>query len=155
MPDKIHKYQSLVNKTIPITRYMQWSIDELDQEGITSTTVLKPNINVHGTGFAGSVYAAAMATGWTLLKYWYDENEFEIKFSHKSTLLAAEANIKYLAPVIGDFSCSAKIDKGNQAYVKLITRLENKISCALPLEVEVLCNSKVCAILNVHFVFKS
>ena len=49
------------------SRYMQWSIDQLTSESISSTALLEPGINVHGTGFAGSVYAA-MATGWTLLK---------------------------------------------------------------------------------------
>ena len=148
MSNKIQKYQSLVNETIPISRYMQWSIDELNNRSITSKTLLEPNINVHGTGFAGSVYAAAMATGWTLLKCWYDEKEF------KTTLLAAEANIKYLSPVTTDFICQAEIDHQNTNYSKLKNRMQQQQSCAFPLEIEVLCNKQVCAILKVQFVFK-
>ena len=148
MQNTIKKYQSLVNDTIPISRYMQWSIDELSNVSITTKTLLAPNINVHGTGFAGSVYAAAMASGWTLLKSWYDKQSFE------ATLLAAEANIKYLSPVTTDFICSAGFDTQSQQYTKLVQRMQEKRSCAYPIEVEVRCNNKVCAILTVQFVFK-
>jgi thioesterase domain-containing protein len=148
MNNQIQKYQSLVNDTIPISRYMQWKIDELSKSRIITTTLLAPNINVHGTGFAGSVYAAAMATGWTLLKCWYDEQSFN------TTLLAAEASIKYLSPVNSDFTCIALIDSSSTEYNKLVQRMQDHRSCAYPLTVEVRCGNKVCAILNVQFVFK-
>ena len=125
MQNNIQKYQSLVNKTIPISQYMHWTINKLTNIEISSTTLLAPNINVHGTGFAGSVYAAAMATGWTLLKHWYDEQKFE------TTLLAAEANIKYISPVNTDFTCTAEIDNQSSQYIKLIQRLQEKRSCAV------------------------
>jgi thioesterase domain-containing protein len=148
MQNKLDKYQSLVNDTIPISRYMQWSINELSEKTIITKTLLAPNINVHGTGFAGSVYAAAMASGWTLLKYWYDDMSF------KTTLLAAEANIKYMSPVTTDFTCQATLDSQSKEYIKLLQRMQAGKSCAYPLKVEIRCNDKVCAILNVQFVFK-
>lgn len=127
---------------------MQWSINELSLQHISTTTLLAPNINVHGTGFAGSVYSAAMATGWTLLKSWCDEQQF------KAVLVAAEANIRYLSPINTDFNCHSHINNTNVQFIKLVKRLREQRSCAFPLEVEVLCHNKVCAILNVQFVFK-
>ena len=144
----INHYQSLVHQNIPLAEYMEWSIQKLSDSEIATLTQLTPNINVHGTVFAGSIYAAAMATGWTLLKCWNDHAKYETE------LVAAEAEIKYLRPVISDFECAAQLDKSHENYAKLIARLNNNKSCGIDLPVEVVCNSEVCAILKITFVFK-
>ncbi|MCW8877288.1 MAG: thioesterase domain-containing protein [Kangiellaceae bacterium] len=144
----INQYQSLVHQNIPLTEYMEWSIQKLAPSDISTLTQLTPNINVHGTAFAGSIYAAAMATGWTLLKCWNDHANYETE------LVAAEADIKYFRPVISDFECSAQLNKTHESYSKLINRLNENRSCAIKLPVEVTCNSELCAILKITFVFK-
>lgn len=144
----LKKYQSLVNEAIPITDYMQWSIEQLTTQQISTITRLEPNINIHGTVYAGSIYAAAMATGWTVLKYWCDNHHYETQ------LVAAEASIKYLSPVAANFSCHSNIDITAPQYIKLVDRLHIQQSCGYLLDVEVHCNSKVCAILNIQYVFQ-
>lgn len=142
------KYQSLVHQTIPVSKAIGWDIESLDIHYIKAHIKLAPNINIHGTGFAGSIYAAAMATGWTLLKCWYEENHYSAE------LVAAEANIQYLAPVTEDFYCLATLDKSEPQYRKLQERLSQPKSCGYQLPVKVECNEKVCAILTIQFVFK-
>ena len=142
------KYQSLVNQTIPISKEIGWHIKSLSAEKITANVELQPNINIHGTGFAGSLFAAAMATGWTLLKCWQDTNQF------KGELVAAEANIQYKRPVPEDFECISQIETGTDQYKKLNSRLSASKSCGFMQAVEIHCQSKVCAILNIQFVFK-
>lgn len=142
------KYQSMVNETIPVSQYMQWKIKELTPFKILTETKLAPNINIHGTAFAGSIYSAAMATGWTLLKCWYDS------YQYKTELVAAEANIKYLSPVPEDFLCTAELSKSSNNYQHLTERMKQQKSCGFPLAVKISCQSSVCAILNVQFVFK-
>ena len=115
---------------------------------IQCETKLEPNINIHGTAFAGSIYAAGMATGWTLMKCWYDANQYEAE------LVAAEANIKYLKPVQGDFQSTSKIPAESEALKKLISRLKQNRSCGFPVKVEIACGNQLCAILEVNFVFK-
>ncbi|WP_196140066.1 YiiD C-terminal domain-containing protein [Aliikangiella sp. G2MR2-5] len=144
----LQKYQSLVHSTIPLTQYMKWSILTLSEFEITTSTQLAPNINVHGTGFAGSIYAAAMATGWTLLKCWYDQHHYNTE------LVAAEANIKYFKPVNENFTCQASLSSDSEQYQKLVKRLDNNKSCGFKQKVELLCNGEVCAKLTVSFVFK-
>jgi thioesterase domain-containing protein len=146
--DSIKKYQKLVNDTIPISQYMQWQIQSLQSDAIETLTSLAPNVNVHGTGFAGSVYSAGVATGWTLLKQWQEHHQY------KATLVAAEANIKYCRPADDDLTCKARLDQNSDAFAKLIQRQQNNSSCAYPLKVEVICKQKVCAILEILFVFK-
>ncbi|TQV88797.1 YiiD C-terminal domain-containing protein [Aliikangiella coralliicola] len=144
----LKKYQKMVNESIPMTRYMEWSIQTLSSTHISTISQLSPNINVHGTGFAGSIYAAAMATGWTLLKCWYDHHQFDAE------LVAAEATIKYKCPVTSDFECKAILDQRTPQYEKLTERLSNLRSCGFSQEVEIICDAKVCAILTIQFVFK-
>ncbi len=141
-------YQELVRETIPLTQYMDWQIKTLSPMQIHSQTMLAPNINIHGTAFAGSIYAAAMATGWTLMKCWYDSNQYQAE------LVAAEANIKYLRPVTSDFECLAQITPESDALRKLISRLEQNRSCGFPVKIEIICQNQLCAILEVSFVFK-
>ena len=143
-----NKYQKLVNQTIPISQQIGWQIESLSAEKIVAHTQLAPNINIHGTGFAGSLFAAAMATGWTLLKYWSDQQTF------RSELVAAEANIKYLSPVTDDFICEATLDTTSDAYAQLLLRFAADKNARLLQDVEVRCNDNLCAILQVQFVFK-
>lgn len=148
MRELLKKYQNMVNAHIPLTKYMEWSIQSISPQEIKAITQLTPNINVHGTAYAGSIYAAAMATGWTLMKCWYDHHEFQTE------LVAAEANIKYLAPVSADFECESKIDLNSPKYLKLYERMQESRSCGYPLIVNINCNNKTCAILEVNYVFK-
>jgi len=142
------KYQKLVTETIPLTDYMQWNILCLNKHSIETETQLSPNINIHGTAFAGSIYAAAMASGWTLLKFWYDFHHYDTE------LVAAGANIQYLKPVQSDFICTATLDPESEPMKKLTQRMTSQKSCALPLEVRVFSLGECCAILEVNFVFK-
>ncbi len=142
------KYQSLVTQEIPIAKYMGWHITQLSPFNIQTNVQLQPNINVHKTAFAGSIYAACMATGWTLLKCWYDHYQFS------ADLVAAEANIKYFAPVAGDFECFAHIDRQNSQYKKLESRLSQNQSCAFTQKIDLKHQLHLCASMEVIFVFK-
>ncbi|WP_444995974.1 YiiD C-terminal domain-containing protein [Aliikangiella sp. IMCC44359] len=143
-----NKYQLLVNKTIPISKKLGWKIQQITPKMIITTTNLEPNINIHGTAFAGSIYAAGMATGWTLLKCWYDQQNYN------ADLVAAEANIKYIKPVYQDFLCRSQLEEKSPNHTKLITRLSQNKSCGVEQKVEIECDSSICAILNIQFVFK-
>lgn len=142
------KYQKLVNDTIPVSKAIGWQIQTLNPFEILARIAIEPNINIHGTVFAGSIYASAMATGWTLCQCWQEENGFNAE------LVAAEANIKYFAPIPGDFQCQAKISSKDPSYAKLVARMKIPKSCAYSLNVEIIYDSQVCAILSINFVFK-
>jgi thioesterase domain-containing protein len=97
----IAKYQQLVHQKIPITQAMGWQIVRLDKDVIRCKAPLVNNINIHGTGFAGSIYALAMASAWTLVQFLLDHHQLE------NVLVAADASIKYLKPVKTDIPAEA------------------------------------------------
>jgi thioesterase domain-containing protein len=88
-----------IRAAIPISATMQFSIGHLQVGEIQVTAPLQPNINVHGTGFAGSIYSLAILTGWALCTHILDEH------SEDADLVVGKAEITYRAPVENDLDC--------------------------------------------------
>ena len=88
-----------IHDAIPLSDSMQFSIDHLDLDSIRVSAPLSPNINIHGTGFAGSLYSIAVLTGWALCTHIIDESGIDAE------LVVARAEIAYRAPVESDIEC--------------------------------------------------
>jgi thioesterase domain-containing protein len=91
-----------IHATIPLSVAMQFSIDHLDQDEIRVSAPLSPNINIHGTGFAGSLYSIAVLTGWALCMHIIDESGIDAE------LVVARAEIAYRAPVKSAIECRCR-----------------------------------------------
>ena len=85
-----------IRAAIPVSDAMQFSIDYLQPEEIRVSAPLQPNINVHGTGFAGSIYSLAILTGWALCTHILNEHSVD------ADLVVGKAEICYGAPVETD-----------------------------------------------------
>ena len=92
--------QQKIRESIPLSDAMQFGIDSLSLDAIAVSAPLPPNINIHGTGFAGSIYSVAVLTGWALCTHILDAMEIEAE------LVVAKAEIRYRAPVTGDLQCN-------------------------------------------------
>ena len=99
MPDHLVKLQKKIHRGIPLSRAMEFEISELTPNSIRVQAPLAPNVNVHGTGFAGSIYSIAVLSGWALCTHIMDVRGM------KGDLVVAGAEIKYRAPVAADFFC--------------------------------------------------
>lgn len=95
-----------IRAAIPLSDAMQFSIEQLELDRIIVTAPLEPNINIHGTGFAGSIYSVAVLTGWALCTHIIDELALDAE------LVVARAEIAYRAPVTGDLECRCSVDAG-------------------------------------------
>lgn len=96
-----------IRAAIPLSEAMNFSIEQLQQGGIRVSAPLQPNINIHGTGFAGSIYSLAVLTGWALCTHILEQLTVD------TDLVVARAEITYRAPVEGDFDCrcSASVEQ--------------------------------------------
>jgi thioesterase domain-containing protein len=92
--------QQKIRRAIPLSEAMQFSIRGLSMDAIEVAAPLEPNINIHGTGFAGSIYSLGVLTGWALCTHIMDELGIEAE------LVVARAEIRYRAPVNGELECS-------------------------------------------------
>lgn len=101
MTDPRTNLQNRIRSTIPISEAMQFSIVELSPNSITVRAPLTPNVNIHGTGFAGSIYSIAVLAGWGLSTHIMD------LLGMNAELVVSKAEIKYRAPVTGPIECRA------------------------------------------------
>ncbi len=104
---------SKIREAIPLSESMQFSIDRLDTGGIRVSAPLTPNINIHGTGFAGSIYSVAVLTGWALCTHIIDDSNID------ADLVVGRAEISYRAPVTGNIDCHCDInDQQREAFLQ-------------------------------------
>ena len=96
--------EAKIHATIPLARAMQFHIEALDTEGIEVSAPLEPNVNIHGTGFAGSIYSVAVLSGWALCTHILEAAGVD------ADLVVARAEIRYRAPVTGELRCRGGCD---------------------------------------------
>ncbi|HKJ51776.1 MAG TPA: YiiD C-terminal domain-containing protein [Gammaproteobacteria bacterium] len=112
--------QQKIRASIPLSEAMQFTIESLDSEAIRVSAPLEPNINIHGTGFAGSIYSIAVLTGWALCTHILEDAGIDAE------LVVAKAEIRYRAPVTGELNCTAKVDAGARDLFLRATRGQSK-----------------------------
>jgi thioesterase domain-containing protein len=90
------------HQEIPISAAMKVEVVEFANDRLVVRAPLAPNINVHGTAFAGSLYALAALCGWGMT--W-----LQLKSRHiDGGIVIADGHIHYAAPVQQEIvaSCS-------------------------------------------------
>ena len=85
--------QQTWHSTIPLSQFMQLQITSFDGFSLQCQAPLAPNINLHQTMFAGSIYTLATLTGWGMLYLQLQS------LGLAGAQVLAEGNIRYLQPV--------------------------------------------------------
>ena len=107
MPDHLTKLQEKIRGGIPLSETMGFEIFELTPNLIRVQAPLVPNVNVHGSGFAGSIYSVAVLAGWALCTHIMNVRGMV------GDLVVASAEIKYRAPVTGNILCSSEASEAD------------------------------------------
>ncbi len=110
--------ETLIADGIPLVRCMGVKVREFDGTRLGLWAPLAPNANVHGTGFAGSVYAMGVLTGWGLVTLQLGLREV------RADIVVANASVRYLRPVDGDLhaSCEMSPEQLGDAMARLERR---------------------------------
>ncbi|MEM9102988.1 MAG: YiiD C-terminal domain-containing protein [Pseudomonadota bacterium] len=95
------EWQKLIEEKIPLSQALGFSIESLTEDAIRCTAPLEPNLNVHNTGFAGSLYSLCTLTSWTLISHLMSVQK------KTASVLLREGNIRYLKPVEQSITISA------------------------------------------------
>lgn len=104
MDANCRKLQSTWHAEIPIAAAMGAEISSFADDELVVCAGLDPNINVHGTAFAGSLYAIAALTGWGLA--WLKLRDTGLD----GRIVLAEGRIEYLRAVAEDIVCRCRFD---------------------------------------------
>lgn len=78
---------------IPLSSYMQLTVQSLDAQRLICSAPLEPNINLHQTMFAGSIYTLGTLTGWGMVWLLLKDQQLD------ADIVLADAQIRYLKPV--------------------------------------------------------
>ena len=139
--DAAAKLEQKIRDTIPLSAAMQFKIDALSQNAIAVSAPLSPNVNIHGTGFAGSIYSLAVLTGWALCSHMLEQMGID------ADLVVAKAEIRYRAPVTDDLRCNTSAGiRDRETFLRDIRR-RGKGLLALTIEV----GDKPSAVLQASF----
>ncbi|ACA88864.1 thioesterase domain-containing protein [Shewanella woodyi] len=128
------------HKTIPVSEFMQIAPVAFDGESLAVSAPLAPNINLHKTMFAGSIYTLATLTGWGMV--WLQQSLAKVE----GDIVLAEGQIRYLAPI--DVNPVAKTEWPDAD----LSALQRGKRVRIPLMVELWCGDKKCAIFEGRFI---
>jgi thioesterase domain-containing protein len=121
--------RDLWHARIPLSAAMELEPLHFADHALELRAPLHPNRNVHETGFAGSLYAAAVLCGWGLV-------HLELASAGlPGTVVVARAGIEYRRPVTGDFRCRCEVS--GPVLEAALDALREEGRCRLELTVEV------------------
>ena len=129
MTGEAGQLQQSIRASIPLSEAMQFSIIELNPRNILVQAPLEPNVNIHGTGFAGSIYSLAVLTGWALSTHIMALKQMQ------GNLVVAKAEISYRAPLTDSIQCRTQVSEEDCAAFQL--SFESKGTAKLALKVEI------------------
>lgn len=116
-------------REIPLANAMDFSISHLSEHEIRVSAPLSENVNVHGTGFAGSLYSAAVLSAWGLTTHILAQTD------HDADVVVAKAEIRYKSPVHTDIQCHCEVEA--EACEMFLKHLESHGRGRLSLVVEI------------------
>lgn len=134
---------NLLQSEIPLCQFMGLDVVDLTKDSIATFAPLAPNINMHQTGFAGSLYALAVATGWALV-------HSRVKNENLDALLVVKkATITYKRPVSGDISLKTHLNA--EPEQRLADQLHQTGKANIPLKIEFSSEGKKCGYLEADY----
>ncbi len=109
---------------IPIAAGMAFRVHDLQPNSITVVGGGAENINVHGTAFAGSLYAICTLALWGLVM---------ARLPEGAHLVLTEGNIRYRQPVVGDIyaRCSIAEEQLEGFLAKLHQRSQSRLEASV------------------------
>lgn len=100
--DALRQLQSIWHSDIPITAAMGIEIAAFEADELCVVARLEPNVNVHGTAFAGSLYSVCALTGWGMS--WLQLRQRSLS----AVIVLARAEIDYRRAVRDNIVCRCR-----------------------------------------------
>jgi len=125
------RLQQIWHREIPISAAMGIEVVEFANDRLLVRAPLAPNVNVHGTAFAGSLYAVAALAGWGMT--WLQLQARNIDAS----IVIAAGHIHYAAPV--NAAIEVICEFGGAPLDTAMARLASTGKTRFPLECSIRC----------------
>ncbi len=96
--------QATWHREIPLAAAIGIEVVAIADGGLTVEAPMAPNVNVHGTAFAGSLFSIAVLTGWGAV--WAALRRAGLG----GRIVVVDSRIKYVKSVTGDIVCSGRAE---------------------------------------------
>lgn len=130
-----HKLTEFFQTHLPITDYMEMSVEHYDGQTLTLKAPLLPNINDKQTGFGGSLYNMAVMACWGMA--YLKTQEAAIACNQ----VVAKGAIEYKAPVTGEIRATCHVADLSLTD-RFISDFKAKGKARINLESNIQCNGK-------------
>ena len=122
--------QTIWHEQIPLSKAMDMQIVSFADNVLTCRASLGPNVNVHGTAFAGSLYAVQALTGWGMVHLQLQLNELD------ASIVIANGSIDYATPVAEDIvvQCPFGEHEAEMGKLKTIGKARFQLACNVLLD---------------------
>ena len=122
--------ESVLHREIPASKALELHVVSLASGRIRLEAPIGcTNVNIHGTAFAGSLYSISALAAWGMMYHTLQCADM------KAALVIAEANIKYLRPVMGEIIAEANFTESDREA--FISDLTNKGKAVSVIEVQI------------------
>ncbi|MBE01887.1 thioesterase domain-containing protein [Marinobacter lutaoensis] len=126
--------QKRIHDEIPLSRALGIELQSWDGRTLVLSAPLEPNRNHQGTGFGGSVYAAAVTAAWGLTELALSD------LGLKGHVVVQSGTIDYLEPVASDFFVVCRLP-GGEIPERFRKSLARHGKARLDLTAEVFCGT--------------
>jgi thioesterase domain-containing protein len=133
--DKKLLLQTRLHEQIPVSEYMQISVEDYDGGQLTLSAPLAPNTNHKSTAFGGSLYSLAVLAGWGLLFLKLEEAGMD------GHIVIHESSIRYQQPVRGHMLARCRLPEEEQ-WSRFIRLYQKKGASRIRLQSEILCQQQ-------------
>lgn len=114
-PEELTAY---LHREVPLTAAMQIRVLQCAPDFVEIEAPLTPNLNLHGTAFAGSLTTLGLISGWTLLNAALRDAQL------KAHLVAQKSECTFHAPGTQSLHASARLPE--EAWAHFLSALEKK-----------------------------
>lgn len=104
------------HEQIPLTRALDLRVRHFDGDTLEIGADLAPNVNVHGTAFAGSLYSINALCGWSLMHLQLRLRELD------ASIVIAEGQIQYLRPVAEEIVARCDFSNQESTFERLLDK---------------------------------
>ena len=140
------KLEAIFHRGIPLTLKMGIKVVDYDGCRLRLAADFDKNRNVHGTGFAGSLYSLAACAGWGLLYLRLDEEKLQTK------LVIRKGTIKYHYEVTGSMAAECVLNADD--FNRFLAELKQTNTASIQLKSSIDCKAKTAVIFSGNYVAK-
>jgi len=123
-----------LHRHIPLSKAMGVAVTACDEEGVTLSAPLAPNLNHRGTAFGGSVSSLAVLSAWTLLHVRLGAAGLP------SRIVIQKSEFTYLKPIDGEFTALCPLPPP-AVWNRFLTTLRRRGKARIALAAEVRCGA--------------